>query len=864
MKTTIITGPGGIRRSSLLALLVSLFSFFAPCHVFAEDKGADIRAQIKAEIVFSERHPGRDYQNHYYANIGYSCGNENDWFHGADGGRLAIYNPQTDKVRTLIKDDKGAFRDPRVSYDAKKVLFSYRKGGTHHYNLYEINVDGSGLTQLTSGDWDDIEPCYLPDGDIIFCSTRCKRYVLCWQSSVPVLFRCKADGSELRQLSSGANVENTPAVLPDGRIIYTRWEYVDRATTRFHQLWAIKPDGTGAATYFGNMHPTNQVYIDARPIPGTQDVLYVNSGHCSNEHAGDLVVLNVGNGPDDLSQAKNLVVEPAPKGKWGHNFRDPYPVSSSLILVAKGNDLVVIQRDGERGVMTSVYTSPSKIAVHDPQLIMPRKREPVLPSTVDHSKTTGTLFLTDVNIGRNMKGLKRGAIKKLLVMEQLPKPVNFHGGGSTPLAHGGKWTLNRILGTVPVEKDGSAFFEVPASRSIYLGLLDENDLNVKQMRSFITVMPGENASCIGCHEDRLMTPPTRVTLAARRLPSQVKPIKGVPQIYDFPRDIQPILDQHCTSCHNADQRDGGVNLTGDHGPTYSMSYYNLMLHRQIKDGGGMHWTGSKNGDGRGEPLGNDAPYESFSSAAPLMKKINGSHYKVQLSEHEKLVIRRWLDSATPYAGTYAAFGTGQIGGWWRANEPLREMTNTWPSTPMAKDAMTRRCASCHEGNMPMFITDRKIKLRYYDFEGFQRPTFRTSRHNIFNLSQPDQSLALMAPLSKNAGGYAIGKSAEAETFPINLAEKPQAFVHPVIFESKDDPDFQAVLKHIEAAKNRLNTIKRFDMPGFQPRYDYLREMKRYGVLEADFDLKNPRKVDAYKLDSIYFDLFYPKGGKAKK
>lgn len=246
-----------------------------------------------------------------------------------------------------------------------------------------------------------------------------------------------------------------------------------------------------------------------------------------------------------------------------------------------------------------------------------------------------------------------------------------------------------------------------------------------------------------------------------------------------------------------------------------------------------------------------------------MKKIDGAHYQVNLSEHEKLVIRRWLDSATPYAGTYAAYGTGQVGGWWRANEPLREMTDAWPSTVKAKDAMTRRCAGCHEGNMPMFITDRKIKLRYYDFEGFQRPTFRTSRHNIFNLSNPERSLALMAPLSKEAGGYAMGKPAEPATFAIQLAEKPQEFVHPVVFESKDDPDYQAVLKHIEAGKNRLNTIKRFDMPGFQPRYEYLREMKRYGVLEPSFDLKNPRKVDAYQLDSKYFNLFYPKGGKSK-
>jgi len=833
-------------------ILVTTFVISLVGQCLAESKAAP---DIEAEIVFAERHPGRDYQNHYYANIGYSCGNENDWFHGADGGRLAIYNPQTKKVRSLINDDKGAFRDPRVSYDAKKVLFSYRKGGTHHYNLYEINVDGTNLRQLTSGDWDDIEPCYLPDGDIMFCSTRCKRYVLCWQSAVPVLFRCKSDGSEIRQLSSGANVENTPAVLPDGRIVYTRWEYVDRATTRFHQLWVINPDGTGAATYFGNMHPSYSVYIDAKAIPGTQDVIYVKSGHCSNEHAGHLVRLNIANGPDDLSQAKPISIQTLGKKKWRYGLRDPYPVSSSLFLAARHNSLVVINAKEQTGEMTNLYTCETMM-VHEPQLITPRKREPVLTSRTDNTKTTGTLFVSDVHIGRNMKGLKQGTVKKLLVMEQLPKPVNYHGGGSTPLAHGGKWTINRILGTVPVEKDGSAFFEVPAQRSIYLGLLDENDLSIKQMRSFITVMPGENASCIGCHEDRLMTPPAKIKIASRRGPSKIKKIKGVPEIYDFPRDIQPLLDKHCVKCHNSKKRSGGVTLTADHGPTYSMSYYNLMLHRQIKDGGGQDWPGTK--DHIGEPLGNDAPYETFSSAAPLMSKIDGSHNNVKLTEKGKLVIRRWLDSATPYAGNHAAYGTGQIGGWWRANEPLREMTDNWPSTIKAKDAMTRRCASCHESNMPMFITDREIKLMYRDFEGFKRPTFRTSRNNIFNLSNPENSLALMAVLSKSAGGYAEGKPGKPVKFEINLAEKPQNFVHPVIFESKDNQDYQSILAHISEAGERLKTIKRFDMPDFQPRYEYLREMKRYGVLDADFDLKNPPKVDAYELDLKYYDLFYPK------
>jgi hypothetical protein len=375
-----------------------------------------LAAGVPGEILFAERHPGRDYASHYYANFGYDCGDENYWLHGADGGRLAILNPKTGQVRTLIEDAKGAFRDPCVSYDATKVLFSYRKGGSHHYNLYEISLDGSGLKQLTSGDWDDIEPCYLPDGGIAFCSSRCKRYVLCWLAPVAVLFRCNADGSDLQQLSSGAVTENTPSILPDGRIIYTRWEYVNRATTSFHQLWAMNPDGTGAAAYFGNMHPTGYAYIDAKPIPGTGQVIFVNSGHCRNEHTGPLVVLNPVSGPDDLSQARAIT---------GTGFRDPYPISATEFLAARESELVTVTDNGK---VKSIWKSG--LMIHEPRLIAPRPREPLIPSRVEPAKTTGTLLVANVHLGRKMDDIKPGKIRKLLVMEQLPKPVNFHGGGS--------------------------------------------------------------------------------------------------------------------------------------------------------------------------------------------------------------------------------------------------------------------------------------------------------------------------------------------------------------------------------------------------------------------------------------------------
>ena len=183
-------------------------------------------------------------------------------------------------------------RDPQVHYDGQKILFSYRKGGTEHYHLYEINADGTGLRQLTDGPYDDIEPTYLPDGDIVFVSTRCKRWVNCWLTQVAVLYRCDADGRNIRPISSNNEHDNTPWPLPDGRILYTRWEYVDRSQVHYHHLWAANPDGTGQMICYGNLHP-GIVMIDAKPIPGTDKVVAIFSpGHGQREHAGEVTIVD--------------------------------------------------------------------------------------------------------------------------------------------------------------------------------------------------------------------------------------------------------------------------------------------------------------------------------------------------------------------------------------------------------------------------------------------------------------------------------------------------------------------------------------------------------------------------------------------
>jgi len=318
------------------------------------------------EVVFAERSPGRDPSGHYYANFGYSCIDPDYWIHGSDGGRLCKLNVRTGELTVLLDDPDGAVRDPRIHYGGNKVLFAYRQGESHHYNLYEIHLDGSNLRRITDGPWDDIEPTYLPDGDPVFCSTRCNRYIGCWLAPSAVLHRCDAAGDNVRMISSGSFTENTPAVLPDGRVMYTRWEYVNRDPVSFHHLWTINPDGTGQMVYFGNMHPGG-VFIDALPIPGSQDVLLVNSpGHGRNEHIGYVSLLTVRSGPDERSALKNI--------SSAAEYRDPFPLSADQYLVARANQLLLMDASVEPLLETSF------VQFDAPGTTPPSPRSPVVRS----------------------------------------------------------------------------------------------------------------------------------------------------------------------------------------------------------------------------------------------------------------------------------------------------------------------------------------------------------------------------------------------------------------------------------------------------------------------------------------------------
>jgi cytochrome c553 len=372
-------------------------------------------------------------------------------------------------------------------------------------------------------------------------------------------------------------------------------------------------------------------------------------------------------------------------------------------------------------------------------------------------------------------------------------------------------------------------------RSVFFVALDEKDLAVKRMQSFTSLQPGEIMSCVGCHEHRSQTPRAEfhATLAVRKPAARIEPIRDVPDVFDFPRDVQPILNALCTDCHGYETtprggpRAGRLVLTGDHGPLYSHSYYMLTIARLFADG-------------RNEPKSNYNPRALGSSASRLLTMLDGSHYDVKATPQQKKMLRLWIESAAAYPGTYAALGSGMIG-----NYAENKQINTgldWPATVVATEVIQERCVRCHEQ------PSRRLPLNLADERGvsfwqpsLDDPRLLTSRHIVFNLSRPEKSLLLLAPLAKAAGGW-------------GLCREPESGLAAAVFASTGDPDYQALLALITSGRDFLAKNQRFDMPGFVPRVDWVREMQRYDVLPAA--LKPADITDVYAVERKYWESLW--------
>jgi len=569
------------------------------------------------------------------------------------------------ETKTLLEVPQGIVRDPDVDFDGKRVLVSLRKDRADDYHIWQINSDGSGLARLTFGSGtSDIDPIYLPSGQILFTSTRDPKYCMCNRHIMGNLFRMEADGSGMRQLGHNTLHEGHPSLLPDGRVLYDRWEYVDRNFGNAQGAWTIFPDGTQPLLWYGNSNKSPGGVLDARAIPGTQAIVATFSS-CHDRPWGALAIVDRRFGVEGRSPVVRTwppgAIELVDRGNYDlfqevqPKYEDPYPLSDKYFLCSR-----MTGRGEEMGVFL-VDVFGNEILLHaeapgcfDAMPLGPRARPPAIPPRIDPARSEGDFLVADVYAGTGMEAIPRGTVKYLRVVESPKKRFWTQpawDGGTGQQAPGMNWddfNNKRILGTVPVEPDGSARFAVPADKFVYFQLLDERGMMIQSMRSATAARPGESTGCIGCHEGRRATAPaSRRPEAPRRPPRRLEPWYGPTRKFSYLAEVQPVFDKHCVACHDFDQEAGKkLNLAGDLGLIFNTSYVELRTKGYVRVVGA----------GPPEVL---PPRRWGSSVSPLVKTLLEGHKKPEIDRKVRLDreaferIVTWIDINAPYYPEYS-------------------------------------------------------------------------------------------------------------------------------------------------------------------------------------------------------------------
>ncbi|MBM4090597.1 MAG: hypothetical protein FJ276_14420 [Planctomycetes bacterium] len=480
---------------------------------------------------------------------------------------LALLSPvhQGGVLRTLYRPRRPFFvGETDLNFDADRLLFTMPNGRT--WQIHEIGIDGQGLRQVsreTAADVDHFDGCYLPDGRIAYCSTASFTGVPCWhgRERACCIYTMDATGGDVRQACFDQDLDLHPSVLDNGQIIFSRWEYSGILHAYLRPLIVMNPDGTSQrAVYGSNSYYPNSLFFP-RAIPGHPTKLVaVLAGYHGLNRMGELVVLDTAvgwAGPDGIVHRitrRGEPIVPVALDRLTENARDqflhPYALSDKYFLTAMQPG-----RNGSWGIyLVDVFDNVVPILVDsdydffEPILVKRRPRPPVLADRTDRSRDDAVVVVHDVHAGKGLAGVPRGTITKLRVAAY---NYGFPGmAGPDKIGRAGPWEAIRILGTVPVYADGSAKFRVPANTPITLQALDEEGKAVQLMRSWYTAMPGETASCVGCHETPRDTPVARGDAASQRPIAEIEPWYGPARGFDFAREVQPVLDRYCVACHD--------------------------------------------------------------------------------------------------------------------------------------------------------------------------------------------------------------------------------------------------------------------------------------------------------------------------
>ncbi|NLY01410.1 MAG: SUMF1/EgtB/PvdO family nonheme iron enzyme [Rhodopirellula sp.] len=589
---------------------------------------------------------------------------------------LSPVSPQGKLTTLFAPEGPKCLTDVDLHFDAQRLLFSMRDDRSA-WQIYEIATDGTGFRQVSRGeqpDVDNYDACYLPDGRIQFGSSACFQAVPCNGSHVAVLYRMEADGSGVRQLCFDQDHCFNPVVLPNGRVMYLRWEYSDLPHSNSRMLFTMNPDGTDQRAYYGsNSYWPNSIF-GARPIPRQAGKFVgIVNGHHGSHREGELVLFNVALGRYEADGAVQRIpgwgktVEPIIRDEltidsWP-KFVHPYPLSDKYFLVCAKPfatapwDLYLVDVFGNRLLLHHA----EGYGLFEP---IPLRKTPlptVIPDRVDPTQVEGTVHVADMYQGPGLKGVPRGTVKRLRVYS-LHFAYQGKGGLLGVVGLDGPWDVRRILGTVPVEADGSACFRVPANTPIAIQPLDCEGKAVQLMRSWFVAMPGETVSCVGCHMSENVAPRTGESLALARPPSEITGWHGPARNFSFKREVQPVIDRHCVGCHDGRAAYAELPLPDLRGSQLTSDYKSYVSGNTNSDGGRFFSVGyfELSRLVRRPGIESDMhllmPMEFHADTTQLVETLRKGHYGVRLDEEAWDRLVTWIDLNAPYHGTWTETG----------------------------------------------------------------------------------------------------------------------------------------------------------------------------------------------------------------
>jgi len=578
-----------------------------------------------------------------------------------EGELQAVFRPEGGRI----------IADVDLDFDAEKLLLSM-PGKHGRWQVCEIGVDGSGLREITGEepDVDSYDACYLPNGQILFASTACYQGVPCVAGSAHVanLHAIDADGRNNRRLTFDQDDNWCPTVLANGRVLYLRWEYTDTPHYTTRLLFHMNPDGTEQMEYYGsNSYWPNGIFF-ARPVPGhPTKVAGIVTGHHGVHRMGELVIFDPQRGrfeADGVVQripgwgkpVKPMIADQLVDASWP-KFLHPYPLSEKYFLVAM---------QPKPGALWGIYLvdvfdnllllkEVAGYALLEPIPLRKTPRPPVVPSKANLESPEAMVYISDLYAGDGLRGVPRGTVKSLRVFAY---HYAYRGVGGLLGVVGidGPWDVKRILGTVPVQEDGSARFYIPPNTPISLQPLDKDGKAVQLMRSWMTAMPGEVLACAGCHEKQNAAPSNRPTLALRNAPGRIQPWYGPARGFSYRREVQPVIDRYCVGCHGGQATSGGRVICDLRG-TAMINDFRIWTG-QAQGLQGKFTVGYANLHAYVRRPGIESDYhllnpmEFHADTTELVTMLAKGHYGVRLDAEAWDRLITWIDLNCPFHGTW--------------------------------------------------------------------------------------------------------------------------------------------------------------------------------------------------------------------